>query len=110
MIWYMLEMTGGGEMDGELLAAIGKVLQEQLEPMKQDITGLQKQNDIISFTVVKILGETEKIKDSVFELQSDAKSLQEGQQRIETKQDRMDADVEVIGNMCRDHELRIQDL
>jgi len=97
-------------MDGELLAAIGKVLQEQLEPMKQDITGLQKQNDIISFTVVKILGETEKIKDSVFELQSDAKSLQEGQQRIETKQDRMDADVEVIGNMCRDHELRIQDL
>lgn len=119
-------------MDTELLAAIvesldkklDEKLDQKIDPIRQGltrlqedvtgldgrITGLQKQGDIIARYVSETRADVRDIKGSLFNVESEVTELHRGQQIIETRLDRVEADVKVIGDMSRDHETLIREM
>ena len=92
-------------------------LQQDMTGVKQDIAGLQKQNEKISIAIInnsygihKLVEGQDKLSEGLFQLQSDFKTLHEGQMRIETKLEQVDAKADAAGRTYRDHEKRIQSL
>ena len=83
--------------------------------LDQKIAGVQKQNEKISIAVINILNDVHdlgegqaKLSEGQFQLQSDVRELHKGQERIETRLDRVEALAEATGKAHRDHEKRIQ--